>query len=81
MNVYSEIRKKLYVSPFVSFEEIEQEQELLAGTGTDAGAPNQDPAAGENTGNDPDFEDGGAKATNGAFEGGAEYDFVFEYDE
>ena len=55
MNVNSEIRKKSYVSPVISFDEIEEEQALLAGSRTDGGGSEVDPGNGENTGNDPDF--------------------------
>jgi len=74
------IIKKTYVAPFVAFEEIEEELELLAGTYTEGGAGNvvQDPEDTEGGVRDPgakpatgDVTDGGAKAT---------YDFVFEYE-
>jgi hypothetical protein len=82
MNVNSEIRKKSYVSPVISFDEIEEEQALLAGSRTDGGGSEVDPGNGENTGNDPDLGgSNGAKGATGSLGGGDEYDFVFEYDE
>lgn len=70
------IIKKTYVAPSVAFEAIEEEQEMLAGTYTDAGGSHED--------GEPGFgDDAGAKPTTGGItEGGAKeaYDFVFEYE-
>lgn len=72
------ISKKSYVAPLVTFEEMEEEQELLAGspitegTGPSMGSgdkPSVDP-------NDPNIP---AKKSGGVFDGG-EGDFVFEID-
>lgn len=70
------IIKKTYVAPFVAFEEIEEELELLAGTYTDAGGSDEDGESG--FGDDP----GAKPATGGITDGGAKeaYDFVFEYE-
>ncbi len=45
----NDILRKTYVAPLLSFEEIEEEQALLAGTTTKGDAPDE---PGENLGND-----------------------------
>ena len=71
------ISKKSYVAPLVTFEEMEEEQELLAGSITEAETP------GENSGDTPggNYNDPStsAKRSGGVFDGG-EGDFVFEID-
>lgn len=76
------ISKKMYVAPLVSFEEVEEEQELLAGSTTTGFAPGEgNPQLPPGT--DPnDFPGGsnGAKKYGGSFVDGGEGDFVFEID-
>lgn len=69
------ISKKSYVAPLVTFEEMEEEQELLAGSVTEAQTPGED-YDGTGKPNDPDIP---AKKSGGVFDGG-EGDFVFEID-
>ena len=71
------ISKKSYVAPLVTFEEMEEEQELLAGSITEGETPGEN--SGDNSGgnyNDPGIP---AKRSGGVFDGG-EGDFVFEID-
>ena len=62
----NDILRKTYVAPLLSFEEIEEEQALLADTTTQGFTPPVDPAEGEIIGN-------GAKEST--------TDFVFELPE
>lgn len=67
------ILKKTYIEPLLSFDQIEEEQGILAGSRTDGTGTDVQPGEGEVIG-DPDdntSNSGGAKAT---------YDFVFEYE-
>lgn len=70
------ISKKSYVAPLVTFEEMEEEQELLAGSVTEGTGPSM--GSGDNSGDDPNNVIP-AKKSGGAFDGG-EGDFVFEID-
>ena len=69
------ISKKSYVAPLVTFEEMEKEQELLAGSITEVSGSS------ENYGgtDDPYNPNIPAKKSGGVFDGG-EGDFVFEID-
>lgn len=71
------ISKKSYVAPLVTFEEMEEEQELLAGSTTEATGPGME--SGDNTGGNPNDVYAPAKKSGGVFDGG-EGDFVFEID-
>lgn len=71
------ISKKSYVAPLVTFEEMEEEQELLAGSITEVSGSSEN--SGDKSGgnyNDPGIP---AKKSGGVFDGG-EGDFVFEID-
>jgi len=48
----NDILRKTYVAPLLSFEEIEEEQALLAGTTTKAETDDVHPGEGENLGSD-----------------------------
>jgi len=71
------ISKKSYVAPLVTFEEMEEEQELLAGSITEGIGPSMD--SGDNPGGNPNDPGIPAKRSGGVFDGG-EGDFVFEID-
>lgn len=71
------ISKKSYVAPLVTFEEMEEEQELLAGSVTEGTGPSM--GSGDNSGGNPNDVDISAKKSGGVFDGG-EGDFVFEID-
>lgn len=71
------ISKKSYVAPLVTFEEMEEEQELLAGSITEVSGPSMD--SGDNPGGNPNAPGIPAKRSGGVFDGG-EGDFVFEID-
>ena len=70
------ISKKSYVAPLVTFEEMEEEQELLAGSVTEGTGPSM--GSGDNSGGNPN-DVIPAKKSGGVFDGG-EGDFVFEID-
>lgn len=70
------ISKKSYVAPLVTFEEMEEEQELLAGS-TEGTGPSM--GSGDNSGGNPNEPSISAKRSGGVFDGG-EGDFVFEID-
>ena len=73
------ISKKMYVTPLISFEEVEEEQDLLAGSTTTAVTPGE-PSGQPST--DPyDTPFNGAKKSGGMFEDTGEGDFVFEIDD
>ncbi len=74
------ISKKMYVAPLISFEEVEEEQELLAGSTTGGGAPWETGEPGVKPYDDP-FNGNGAKKSGGMFEDTGEGDFVFEIDD
>lgn len=69
------ISKKRYVAPLVSFEEMEEEQELLAGSSTEATGPDMESGDGPGTDVNP-----GLAKKSGVFDDGGENDFVFEID-
>ena len=71
------ISKKSYVAPLVTFEEMEEEQELLAGSVTDGNGPSM--GSGDNSGGDYNEPSISAKRSGGVVDGG-EGDFVFEID-
>lgn len=71
------ISKKSYVAPLVTFEEMEEEQELLAGSSTEGTGSSED--SGDTPGSDPNNPSIPAKKSGGVFDGG-EGDFVFEID-
>ncbi|MBQ8115553.1 MAG: hypothetical protein IJ145_05465 [Prevotella sp.] len=71
------ISKKSYVAPLVTFEEMEEEQELLAGSSTEGTGSSME--SGDNPSVDPNNPDIPAKRSGGVFDGG-EGDFVFEID-
>ncbi len=71
------ISKKSYVAPLVTFEEMEEEQELLAGSVTEGTGSSME--SGDNPGVDPNNPNIPAKQSGGVFDGG-EGDFVFEID-
>ena len=61
----------------VTFEEMEEEQELLAGSVTEGTGPSM--GSGDNSGGDYNEPSISAKKSGGVFDGG-EGDFVFEID-
>lgn len=71
------ISKKSYVAPLITFEEMEEEQELLAGSATEGTGPSM--GSGDNPGGNPNAPNIPAKQSGGVFDGG-EGDFVFEID-
>lgn len=71
------ISKKSYVAPLVTFEEMEEEQELLAGSITEGTGSSME--SGDNPSVDPNDPNIPAKKSGGVFDGG-EGDFVFEID-
>lgn len=73
------ISKKMYVAPLISFEEVEEEQDLLAGSTTGGDTPWM--PSGEPGTNPYDDPSNGAKKSGGMFEDTGEGDFVFEIDD
>ena len=73
------ISKKMYVAPLISFEEVEEEQDLLAGSTTTAETPEIPP--GQPGTNPYDPLSTGAKESGGMFEDAGEGDFVYEIDD
>lgn len=71
------ISKKSYVAPLITFEEMEEEQELLAGSATEGTGSSME--SGDNPGGNPNAPNIPAKQSGGVFDGG-EGDFVFEID-
>ena len=73
------ISKKMYVAPLISFEEVEEEQDLLAGSTTVGDVPGM---PSEQPGTNPYAPPlNGAKESGGMFEDTGEGDFVFEIDD
>ena len=75
------ISKKMYVAPLIAFEELEEEQELLAGSVVIGGGPTQNNGDNTSTTDSIDVNPILPAKAGGVFDDDPSQDFIFEMDE